>query len=133
MKRILFFVVASLALMSSASFAASNNTTIVKSTSFAPVTWTANKANGGFGLVNGSQKTMYVQITIVKGDIGVYTYSADHQMGCSCQGQKFCDLNAKKALKSVVCQLDPNVALAGDYDFAQTGEATGTYQILFAQ
>ena len=122
MKRKLSFIVASLAILSSAAFATNSNSLINGST-LSPVKWHANINVGQFGLTNKSTSRMYVQVNIVSGEIAVYTLS-HNTVGCKT------NLDAKGGLNSVVCELGPDDSLYGDFDFAHPQvEATGTYQV----
>ena len=123
MKRKLSLSIAGLCLLSSVVLAANTNLSVVKTSTFAPVAWDANRSNGGFGIINGSQKTMYVQVNIQQGNIAVYTTTPKGRVECK---------HIIQDAGSVVCPLNPNEHLSGDYDFAATIDAKGTYQIQLA-
>lgn len=117
------FAMISMLLINNALFAAPTQTISIKQPSFSRINWHATMQNGGFVIVNQTEKKQYIEVVIKTGEISVLTLHNGSFGSCKQ------NLNASMGPYSVICELAPNDAMEADIDFEKMAEATGTYQI----
>lgn len=93
--------------------------------SFKAVHWKITLAEGGFNLLNNTDRNEIIQVIHTKGSFGTFKQDKNHELSC------VASFEDDSHQLSTICVLAPGEQLNFDLDFSSLKDAEGTYQVAF--